>query len=102
MRINFFRRIFSPPIQIALFLLEDKTPLLVVTWGELEEPDFTHVTLFAEKDGKMIPADRKNLAVADSKDHEEPLKDRFFPSVQLIAQWLAYKEAAEKLQIVTP
>ena len=55
-------------LQIALFRFEDKTPLLVVTWGLLEEPDFTHVTLFTEKDGKMIPADRKILPVADSKD----------------------------------
>ena len=56
-------------LQIALFRFEDKTPLLVVSWGEREEAEFTHVTLFIEKDGKMIPTDRKILPVADSKDH---------------------------------
>ncbi|MFT4176015.1 MAG: hypothetical protein QM627_05110 [Luteolibacter sp.] len=53
-------------LQVALFRFTDRSPLLVVAWGELEEPDFTHVTLFRETGGKMVVADRKILPVADS------------------------------------
>lgn len=56
-------------LQVALFRFEDKSPLLAIAWGDLEEPDFTHVTLFLEKEGKMISADRSILPVADSPDH---------------------------------
>jgi len=40
--------------------------LIVVAWGELEEPDFTHLTLFEEKDGKLVVARRGIFPVADS------------------------------------
>lgn len=56
-------------LQIALFRFEDKSPLLAIAWGELEESDFTHVTLFREKEGKMIAADRSILPVPDSPKH---------------------------------
>ena len=53
-------------LQVALFRYEDKRPLMVVAWGELEEPDFTHLTLFEEKDGKLVVARRRIFPVADS------------------------------------
>lgn len=53
-------------LQIALFRYDDNAPLLAVAWGNLEEPDFTHVTFFIEKKGKMIVADRTILPVPDS------------------------------------
>lgn len=56
-------------LQIALFRYDDKSPLLAVAWGELEQPDFTHLTFFHEKDGKMVVADRTILPVADSTKH---------------------------------
>jgi len=43
-------------LQIALFRFEDKTPLLAISWGDLEKPDFTHVSFFTEKEGRMILA----------------------------------------------
>ncbi len=55
-------------LQGALFRHEDKSPLLVVAWGHLEEADFTHLTLFKELDGKMVVANRKIFPVADSDD----------------------------------
>jgi hypothetical protein len=53
-------------LQGALFRHEDKSPLLVVAWGNLEEPDFTHLTIFKEVKGKMVVANRKIFPVADS------------------------------------
>lgn len=55
-------------LQVALFRFEDDSPLLIVAWGNLEEPDFTHLTLFREKGGAIVEVDRKILAVADSDD----------------------------------
>lgn len=55
-------------LQVALFRYEDKRPLLVVAWGELEEPEFTHLTFFEEKDGKMAVARRGIFPVADSSE----------------------------------
>ena len=45
-------------LQVALFRFEDKSPLLIVAWGNLEEPDFTHLTIFREAGGKMVKANR--------------------------------------------
>ena len=56
-------------LQIALFRFLDKTPLLVIAWGNLEEPDFTHLSFFREKNGKMIPEPRAILPVGDSEKH---------------------------------
>jgi hypothetical protein len=53
-------------LQVALLRYEDKRPLMAVAWGELEEPDFTHLTLFEEKDGKLVVARRGIFPVADS------------------------------------
>ena len=53
-------------LQIALFRFEDKTPLLAISWGDLEKPDFTHVSFFTEKEGRMILADRSILPSLDS------------------------------------
>ena len=53
-------------LQVALFRYEDKRPLIAVAWGELEEPDFTHLTLFEEKEGKLVVARRGIFPVADS------------------------------------
>jgi hypothetical protein len=55
-------------LQVALFRYEDKRPLLLVAWGELEEPDFTHLTLFEEKNGKLAVARRGIFPVADSSE----------------------------------
>ena len=56
-------------LQIALFRFVDKTPLLVIAWGNLEEPDFTHLSFFRESNGKMIPEPRAILSVGDSEKH---------------------------------
>ena len=56
-------------LQIVLFRYHDRSPLLVVAWGNLEEEDFTHLTLFREEEGKMVVADRAIFPVADSDDH---------------------------------
>jgi hypothetical protein len=53
-------------LQGALFRFEDERPLLVVAWGNLEEADFTHLTIFKEVKGEMVVADRKIFPVADS------------------------------------
>lgn len=53
-------------LTVALFRFTDRSPLLVVAWGDLEEPDFTHLTLFLESEGKMVVADRTTFPVADS------------------------------------
>ncbi|MCW1913936.1 hypothetical protein OJ996_10140 [Luteolibacter sp. GHJ8] len=55
-------------LQGALFRYPDQEPLLVVAWGNLEEPDFTHLTLFKEVKGKMVVADRKIFPVGDSDE----------------------------------
>ena len=54
-------------LQIALFRYKDQNPLLVVAWGDLEEKDFTHLTIFQEQNGKMKVADRKLFPINDSK-----------------------------------
>lgn len=56
-------------LQIALFRYADKSPLLAISYGILEEPDFTHVSFFTEKNGKMILADRTILPVPDSDEN---------------------------------
>lgn len=56
-------------LQIVLFRYVDHAPLLAVAWGNLEEPDFTHVTFFIEKNGKMIVANRTIFPVPDSDNH---------------------------------
>lgn len=53
-------------LQVALFRMADRSPLLVVAWGILEEPDFTHMTIFREKGGQMIVVDRTTFPVPDS------------------------------------
>jgi hypothetical protein len=64
-------------LEIALFLYPDREPLLAVSWGDYmdgsEEPpqqtkDFTHLSFYRERSGKMIPADRAILPVSDSGD----------------------------------
>lgn len=55
-------------LQIVLFRFADKEPLLAVAYGILEEPEFTHVSFFTEKNGKMILANRAILPVPDSKE----------------------------------
>ena len=56
-------------LQIALFRFKNKSPLLAVAWGELEQADFTHLTFFKEVNGKMILAERSTLPVPDSGKH---------------------------------
>ncbi len=56
-------------LQVALFRFADKSPLLAVAWGNLEEPDFTHVTFFRERGGRMEKADRSILPAIDSGSH---------------------------------
>lgn len=55
-------------LQIVLFRHRDKSPLLAIAWGNLEEEDFTHLTLFREEAGKMVVAERAIFPVADSAD----------------------------------
>jgi hypothetical protein len=56
-------------LQIALFRYSDKSPLLAVSWGNLEEADFTHLTFFVEKNGKMVVVDRHIFPHPDSDEH---------------------------------
>jgi len=42
-------------LQIALFRFPDGSPLLAVSYGDLEEPDFTKLQFFKEANGRMIP-----------------------------------------------
>jgi len=80
-------------LQVALFRFEDKSPLLIVAWGNLEEPDFTHLTLFREKGGKMVKANRNILPAADSEGHrfELPRHGRTIlirnPAGRVISKW---------------
>ena len=41
-------------LQVALFRFPDGGPLLAVSYGYLEEPDFTNLDFFIEQDGKMV------------------------------------------------
>ena len=53
-------------LQVVLFRYEDERPLIVVAWGELEEPNFTRLMLFEERNGKLVVARRGIFPVADS------------------------------------
>ena len=55
-------------LQVALFRFADKRPLLAVAWGEQDEAEFTHLTFFEEKDGRMSVARRSIFPVADSSE----------------------------------
>ncbi len=41
-------------LQVALFRYRDGSPLLTVSYGYLEQTDFTQLAFFLEKDGEMI------------------------------------------------
>jgi len=43
-------------LQVALFRYQDRRPLLAVSYGLLEQPDYTHLAFFEEREGKMRPA----------------------------------------------
>jgi hypothetical protein len=55
-------------LQVALLRFDDKRPLLVVAWGERDEAEFTHLTFFEEKNGRMAVARRSIFPVADSSE----------------------------------
>ena len=55
-------------LQVVLLRFEDKRPLLVVAWGERDEAEFTHLTFFEEKGGRMTVARRSIFPVADSSE----------------------------------
>ncbi|MDQ3117138.1 MAG: hypothetical protein M3Q86_11135 [Verrucomicrobiota bacterium] len=42
-------------LQVALFRYNDGRPLLAVSYGLLEEADFTQLAFFVEQNGKMVP-----------------------------------------------
>jgi hypothetical protein len=52
-------------LQVALFRFDDKTPLLVVAHGELEEESFTKLSFFTEVKKKMVPMERSIFPVAN-------------------------------------
>jgi hypothetical protein len=64
-------------LEIALFLYPDREPLLAVAWAEYMEgseappyqiKNFTHLSFYRERSGKMVPADRAILPVRDYGD----------------------------------
>jgi hypothetical protein len=55
-------------LQVVLFRFSDKRPLLAVAWGERDEAEFTHLTFFEEREGRMAVARRSIFPVADSSE----------------------------------
>jgi hypothetical protein len=55
-------------LQVVLFRFGDNRPLLAVAWGERDEAEFTHLTFFEERDGRMAVARRAIFPVADSSE----------------------------------
>jgi hypothetical protein len=55
-------------MQIALFRYADQRPLLAIAWGGYMGPDYTTVSFFTERNGRMIPVSRAILPVGDSDD----------------------------------
>jgi hypothetical protein len=53
-------------LQIALYPDVNGHPYLAIAWGNLGGPDFTHLSFFTERDGRMVAADRTMLPVLDS------------------------------------
>ncbi|MEO7165830.1 MAG: hypothetical protein ABI787_03025 [Spartobacteria bacterium] len=51
-------------LQIALFRYKDGSPLLAVSYGELEQTDFTRLAFFIEKDGNMTPTEAVSFPVS--------------------------------------
>ena len=55
-------------LQIALFRDASQRPFLAIAWGNMGGPDFTHLSFFTERDGRMVPAKRTILPVGDSDE----------------------------------
>ena len=56
-------------LQAALFRFPDGQPLLAVTYGFLEEPNFTQLDFFLEQDGKMVRTKRMPFPVPRDGSH---------------------------------